>query len=70
MGDLVTTGVSSGIAAGQTHAVALSDATHAAWVLALACGLLVAATGYLTTTARAHATARAVSVSADAPQPG
>jgi EmrB/QacA subfamily drug resistance transporter len=70
MGDLITTGVSSGLAAGQTHAVALSAATHAAWALALACGLLVALTGYLTTTARAQATARAVSVSADAAQPG
>jgi EmrB/QacA subfamily drug resistance transporter len=66
MGDLVTAGVRSGMAAGQTHAAALSAATHAAWALALACGLLVAAAGYLTTTSRAHATARAVAGSADA----
>jgi EmrB/QacA subfamily drug resistance transporter len=60
MGDLVATGVSSGMAAGQTHAVALSAASHAAWLLSLACGLLIAVTGYLTTTSRAHASARAV----------
>jgi EmrB/QacA subfamily drug resistance transporter len=62
MGDLVTTGVRSGMAAGQTHAAALSAATHGPWALALACGLAIAAVGYLSTTARAHATARAVAV--------
>ncbi|HEX4090474.1 MAG TPA: MFS transporter [Trebonia sp.] len=60
MGDLVTTGVRSGMASGQTHPVALSAATHGAWALALACGLGVAVVGYLSTTARAHATAAAV----------
>jgi hypothetical protein len=60
MGDLVTTGVSSGLAAGKTHAAALAAASHASWVLGIACGLLIAAAGYVTTTARAHATARAV----------
>ena len=60
MGDLVTTGVSRGLAAGQTHAAALSAATHAPWALGVACGLLVALAGYLTTTARAHATAAAI----------
>jgi EmrB/QacA subfamily drug resistance transporter len=60
MGDLVTTGVRSGMAAGQTRAAALSAATHGPWALALACGLAIAAVGYLTTTARAMATARAV----------
>lgn len=60
MGDLVTTGVSRGMAAGQTHAVALAAASHASWILGIACGLLIAAAGYFTTTARAHATARAV----------
>jgi EmrB/QacA subfamily drug resistance transporter len=62
MGDLVTAGVSSGRARGQTHAVALSDAAHGAWAVALGCGLVIALTGYLTTTARAHATAAAIAV--------
>ena len=57
MGDLVTTGVRSGLAAGETHAVALSAATRGPWMLALACGLAIAVVGYLTTTARAQATA-------------
>jgi MFS family permease len=59
MGDLVTTGVRSGMAAGQARAVALSAATHGPWVLALACGLGIALVGYLTT-ARAQASAAAV----------
>ena len=67
MGDLVTTGVSSGLARGQTHAVALSEATHGAWALALGCGVVVALTGYLTTTARAHASAAAVAAVPAAP---
>jgi hypothetical protein len=57
MGDLVTTGVRSGLASGQTHAAALSAATHAPWLLALFCGLGIAVVGYLTTTARAQAAA-------------
>jgi MFS family permease len=60
MGDLVTTGVSAGLAGGQTHAVALSAATHGPWAVAVGCGLVIALTGYLTTTARAHATAAAI----------
>ncbi|HEY0933284.1 MAG TPA: MFS transporter [Trebonia sp.] len=60
MGDLVTTGVRRGTAAGQTHAAALSAATHAPWAAGVGCGLVVAVAGYLTTTARAQATARAV----------
>jgi len=60
MGDLVTTGVRSGMAAGQTHAAALSAATRGPWMLALVCGLGIAVVGYLTTTARAQATAAAV----------
>jgi EmrB/QacA subfamily drug resistance transporter len=67
MGDLVTTGVSSGLARGQTHAVALSAATHGAWAVALGCGAVVALTGYLTTTARAHASAAAVAAVPAAP---
>lgn len=70
MGDLVTTGVSSGIARGQTHAVALSAATHGAWAVAAGCGVVIALTGYLTTTARAHATAAAIAAApADLPAP-
>ena len=60
LGDLVTTGVSGGLARGETHAAALSAATHGAWAVALACGIVIAVTGYLTTTARARATAAAV----------
>ena len=60
MGDLVTTGVSSGMARGETHAAALAAATHGPWAVAVGCGLVIALTGYLTTTARAHATALAV----------
>jgi EmrB/QacA subfamily drug resistance transporter len=60
MGDLVTTGVSSGMARGDTHAAALAAATHGPWAVAVGCGLAIALTGYLTTTARAHATASAV----------
>ena len=60
MGDMVTSGVRGGMAAGQSHAAALSAATHAPWALGVACGLLVALAGYLSTTARAHATAAAI----------
>jgi EmrB/QacA subfamily drug resistance transporter len=60
LGDLVTTGVAGGEAAGETHAVALSAATHPAWIVGLACGLLVALAGFLSTTARARETAQAV----------
>jgi EmrB/QacA subfamily drug resistance transporter len=70
MGDLVTTGVRAGMATGQTHAAALSTATHGPWALALACGLAIAAVGYLTTTARALATARAVAVAVPGAVPG
>jgi MFS family permease len=67
MGDLVTTGVSSGVARGETRAAALAAATHGPWAVAVGCGLVIALTGYLTTTARAHASAAAV---ADAPAAG
>jgi EmrB/QacA subfamily drug resistance transporter len=59
LGDLVTTGVSAGLARGQSHAAALSAATHGAWAVAAGCGVVIALTGYLTTTARAYATAAA-----------
>ena len=42
MGDMVTSGVRSGMAAGLPHAAALSAATHGPWALGVACGLLVA----------------------------
>lgn len=64
MGDLVTTGVSDGLARGQSHAAALSGATHGAWAVALGCGAVIALVGYLTTTARARASAATI---ADAP---
>ena len=60
MGDMVTSGVRGGMAAGQPARAALSAATHAPWALGIACGLLVALAGYLSTTARARATAAAI----------
>ena len=60
MGDLVTTGVSSGLARGETRPVALAAATHGPWAVAVGCGLVIALTGYLTTSARAHASAAAI----------
>ncbi|HET6187738.1 MAG TPA: MFS transporter [Trebonia sp.] len=69
LGDLVTTGVAGGMARGETHAVALSAATHGAWAVALACGVAIAVTGYLTTTARAHAAAAAIAGAPAAPAP-
>jgi len=56
MGDMVT----SGVRADQPARAALSAATHGPWALGIACGLLVALAGYLSTTARAQATAAAV----------
>jgi EmrB/QacA subfamily drug resistance transporter len=69
MGDLVATGVSAGLAKGQSHAVALSAASHAAWAVAIGCGLAIALLGYLSTTGRAHASAAAVAASAPAVAP-
>jgi EmrB/QacA subfamily drug resistance transporter len=66
-GDLVTTGVSSGMARGQGHAAALSAASHGAWAVAAGCGLVIALAGYLTTTARASAAAVAAAAPAAAP---
>jgi len=60
MGDMVTSGVRGAMAAGQPARAALSAATHGPWALGIACGLLVALAGYLSTTARAHASASAV----------
>jgi anti-sigma factor RsiW len=49
MGAMLTSGVSSGMAAGQDHAAALSAATHDPWLLAVVCGVLVAVIGLVTT---------------------
>ena len=69
MGDLVTTGVSAGLARGQARPAALAAATHGAWALAVGCGLVIALTGYLTTTARAHASAAAIAAAPGGPSP-
>jgi EmrB/QacA subfamily drug resistance transporter len=66
MGAMLTASLRTGLASGQSHAVALSAATHGPWLLAAACGALVAVAGFVTTSARARATARAVAA-ADAP---
>ena len=53
MGAMLTSGVRSGLAAGESHPAALSAATHGPWLLAVACGVLVAVAGFVTTSARA-----------------
>jgi EmrB/QacA subfamily drug resistance transporter len=68
LGDLVATGVSAGLGRGETRVAALSAATHPAWAVAAGCGLVVALAGYLTTTARASATADAVADAAAEPK--
>ena len=60
MGAMLTASLRAGLADGKTHAVALSAATQGPWLLAVACGVLVAGAGFVTTSARARATARAV----------
>jgi EmrB/QacA subfamily drug resistance transporter len=57
MGAMLTSGVHARIAAGESHADALSAATHAPWLLAVVCGGLVAVVGLITTSARALAAA-------------
>jgi hypothetical protein len=69
MGAMLTAGTRSRVAAGATHARALSAATHAPWLLAVACGLLVAAAGYATTSPRAQAAASAVAAGEPEPAP-
>ena len=59
MGDLVTTGVRSGMAAARPTRWRCRRHPRT-WMLALACGLGIAVVGYLTTTARAQATAAAI----------
>jgi len=60
MGAMLETGTHARLAAGIPRPAALAAATHAPWVLAAVCGALVAVTGWVTTSARARATARAV----------
>jgi mannose/fructose/N-acetylgalactosamine-specific phosphotransferase system component IID len=57
MGAMLTSGVHARMAAGESHADALSAATHAPWLLAVVCGVLVAVVGLITTSARALAAA-------------
>jgi hypothetical protein len=52
MGAMLTSGVQARVAAGESHAAALSAATHAPWLLAVVCGALVAIVGQVTTSAR------------------
>ena len=59
MGAMLTSGVQARVAAGESHAAALSAATHAPWLLAVVCGALVAIVGQVTTSARALSRARA-----------
>lgn len=60
MGAMLTASLNAGLARGQSHAAALSAATHGPWLLAVACGVLVAVAGFVTTSARARASAAAV----------
>ena len=60
MGAMLTAGLRTGLASGKSHAAALSAATHGPWLLAAACGVLVTVAGYVTTSARARASAAAV----------
>ena len=48
------------MAAGATRAQALTAATHAPWLLAVTCGLAIAAVGFITTSTRAQQTARVI----------
>jgi EmrB/QacA subfamily drug resistance transporter len=61
MGAMLTGGIQGRMAAGATHAQALTTAAHVPWLLATVCGLAVAIVGFVTTSARAQQTARAVS---------
>jgi MFS family permease len=60
MGAMLAAGTQARLAAGEPHGQALSAATHGPWLLAMACGVLIAVTGWLTTSARALASAAAV----------
>lgn len=60
MGTMLTGGYHARLAAGLPRQTALSAATRAPWALVAACGVLVAVTGAVTTSAGARAAARAV----------
>ncbi len=62
MGAMLAGGFRARLAAGVPRAQALSAATHAPWLLAAVCGALVAVAGFVTTSAAARASARAVAV--------
>jgi MFS family permease len=62
MGAMLTASLNAGLARGQSHAAALSAATDGPWLLAIACGVLVAVAGFVTTSARARVSAAAVAV--------
>jgi EmrB/QacA subfamily drug resistance transporter len=66
MGAMITAGVAAGAASGRPRPAALAAATHGPWALAVGCGVLIAVTGLVTSTARAHATATSVTT----PPPG
>jgi EmrB/QacA subfamily drug resistance transporter len=51
MGAMLTASLRAGLAAGTSRDVAFSAATHGPWALAVACGLLVATVGLVTTSA-------------------
>jgi EmrB/QacA subfamily drug resistance transporter len=53
MGAMLATSFQARLAAGVPRAEAFSAATHGPWLLAVGCGLLIAAAGLLTTSARA-----------------
>jgi len=65
MGAMLTASLRTGLASGESHAVALSAATRGPWLLAVACGVLVAVAGFVTTSARARASAAAVAEGAE-----
>ncbi len=66
MGSMLTSGIRVGTAGGEDHATALAAATHAPWLLAVACGALVAVAAMVSTTARAHAAAARATAGPDA----
>jgi EmrB/QacA subfamily drug resistance transporter len=65
MGTMLTASLHAGLASGESHATALSAATHGPWLLAAACGVLITAAGFITTSARAQASAAAVAEGAE-----
>jgi EmrB/QacA subfamily drug resistance transporter len=60
MGAMLTSGYHAGLRAGAASPAALAAATDGPWLLAVVCGVAVAIVGWVTTSARARAAARAV----------